>query len=141
MEKKNTLKGKSYWNSEGAYQKEYDQLYKELVPGFGEAETSDGELLRSITRLYYDYCNNGNGNVFTESWGEVEMDSMYEEFIENLIYGLMDNTTAKALQDFLKTHEAQDPSFSKDEMNIYDKVVDSVVHQILEERVLVKEEN
>ena len=142
MEKKNSLKGKSYWNSEGAYQKEYDQLYKELVPDFGEAETSDGELLRSITRLYYDYCNNGNGNVFTEyDDGEVEMDSMYEEFINNLIYGLMDNTSVKELQDFLNTHEAQDPSFSKDEMNIYDKVVDSVIYQILKERVLVKEDN
>lgn len=134
MEKKNTPKGKSYWNAEGAYQKEYDQLYEKLVPASGEAKTSDGELLRSITRLYYDYCNNGNGNVFTESWGEVEMNPMYEEFIGNLIFGLMDNKAAKELEDFLQTPGAKDPSFSKRQMNIYDKVVDSVVHQILEER-------
>ena len=137
MKQKNTLKGKSYWNESGVYQKEYDQLYKELVPDFGEAATSDGRLLRSITRLYYDYCNNGNGNVFTESWGEVEMNSMYEEFIENLIFGLVDNKAAKDLEDFLQTPDAKNPSFSKEEMNIYDRVVDSVVHQIIEERELV----
>jgi hypothetical protein len=136
MKKKSTSKGKSYWDKSGVYQKEYDQLYKELVPDFGETSTSDGRLLRSITRLYYDYCNNGNGNVFTESWGEVEMNSMYEEFIENLVFGLMDSKAAKDLEDFLQTPGARNPSFSKNEMNIYDKVMDSVVHQILEEREL-----
>lgn len=137
MKKKNTPKGKSYWDESGVYQKEYDQLYEELVPASGEAETSDGRLLRSISRLYYDFCNNGNGNVFTESWGTVEMNPMYEEFIGNLVFGLMDNKAAKELEDFLKTYEAQDPSFSKEQMNIYDRVMDSVVHQILEERELV----
>jgi hypothetical protein len=134
MKKKNTPKGKSYWDESGVYQKQYDQLYEELVPDFGEAETSDGRLLRSITRLYYDYCNNGNGNVFTEPWGEVEINPMYEEFIGNLVFGLIDNKAAKELEDFLQTPDAKHPSFSKEEMNIYDKVMDSVVHQILEER-------
>jgi len=136
MKKKNTIKGKSYWNESGAYQKQYDQLYEELVPASGEAGTSDGRLLRSITRLYYDYCNNGNGNVFTESWGEVEMNPMYEEFIENLVFGLMDSRVAKELEDFLQTPDARNPSFSKDEMSIYDKVMDEVVYQILTEREL-----
>ncbi len=136
MKKKNTPKGKSYWDESGAYQKQYDQLYEELVPASGEAETSDGRLLRSITRLYYDYCNNGNGNVFTESWGEVEMNPMYEEFIGNLVFGLTDNRVSKELEDFLQTPDARNPSFSKEQMSIYDKVMDSVVYQILTEREL-----
>ena len=134
MKKKNTPKGKSYWDESGVYQKQYDQLYEELVPASGEAATLDGRLLRSISRLYYDYCNNGNGNVFTEPWGEVEINPMYEEFIGNLVFGLIDNKAAKELEDFLQTPDAKHPSFSKEEMNIYDKVMDSVVHQILAER-------
>lgn len=60
---KSTELGKSYWYNSGAYQKEYDELYKKLVPSQGEAETLNGELIRSASRLYYDYCNNGNCNA------------------------------------------------------------------------------
>lgn len=60
---KSTKLGKSYWNNSGAYQKEYDKLYEKLVPSQGEAKTLNGELIRSASRLYYDYCNNGNCNA------------------------------------------------------------------------------
>ena len=38
-------------------------MYDELVPEDGEASTNRGEILRSITKLSYDYFNNGNCNV------------------------------------------------------------------------------
>lgn len=63
MEKRVTELGKSYWNENGAYQKEYDELYSQLVPDRGEAETIHGEMIRCVSRLFYDYCNNGNCNV------------------------------------------------------------------------------
>lgn len=63
MERKATPLGKTYWNKEGAYQKDYDKLYKKLVPDSGEANTVHGELIRGMSRLYYDYFNNGNGNA------------------------------------------------------------------------------
>ena len=63
MERKLTPLGKTYWNKQGAYQKESDKLFKKLVPDTGEAETVHGELIRSMSRLYYDYFNNGNGNA------------------------------------------------------------------------------
>lgn len=63
MEKKHTAPDKTYWNNEGGYQKEYDELYKKLVPDKGEANTVHGEMLRGVSRLYYDYFNNGNGNA------------------------------------------------------------------------------
>lgn len=53
-----------YWNERGVYQAEYDRLYKELVPQQGEADTHHGELLRSISRLYWDFFNNGGGNCY-----------------------------------------------------------------------------
>ena len=59
---KTTELGKSYWNENGAYQKEYEKLYADLVPSSGASKTLNGELIRSISRLFYEYCNNGNGN-------------------------------------------------------------------------------
>lgn len=55
--------GKTYWNDEGVYQTEFNELYKYLVPNCGDAPTIQGELLRVISRLNYDYFNNGNCNV------------------------------------------------------------------------------
>jgi DnaJ-class molecular chaperone len=63
MEKRITEFGKSYWNNNGAYQEEYDKLYEELVPSRGEADTIHGEMIRAVSRLFYDFCNNGNCNV------------------------------------------------------------------------------
>jgi hypothetical protein len=50
-----------YWGDNGAYQKSLEEL-RSLVPDKDKAETIHGELVRSIERLYYDYCNNGNMN-------------------------------------------------------------------------------
>mgnify|MGYP000556944428 CR=1 FL=1 len=55
--------GKSYWGHDGAYQNLYDSLWEQLVPASGYAPTIHGEMMRSISRLFYDYCNNGNGNA------------------------------------------------------------------------------
>ena len=63
LSKNQTPKGNSYWNDTGLYQKEYDDFYNELVPSSNEAETNHGELIRCISRLTYDYYNNGNCNA------------------------------------------------------------------------------
>jgi hypothetical protein len=52
----------TYWCEGGRYQSEYERLRQELVPQFGEAETVRGELLRCVSRIYYDHFNNGSGN-------------------------------------------------------------------------------
>lgn len=67
-----TQLGKSYWDNSGAYQAEHEKLYEELVPGMGEAETVHGELIRSASRLYYDYTNNGNCNAVDVEYYEEE---------------------------------------------------------------------
>lgn len=68
----NTELGKSYWNSNGVYQKEFDEFYEKLVPSSGASKTLNGELIRSISRLFYEYCNNGNCNACEQKWGEEE---------------------------------------------------------------------
>lgn len=63
MEKRTTPEGQSYWNNTGAYQEEHDRLWEELVPASGSAPTIHGELIRSVGRLFYEFCNNGNCNA------------------------------------------------------------------------------
>jgi RecJ-like exonuclease len=60
---KTTEIGNSYWNNTGAYQTEYHELYDKHVPVSGACETLNGELIRAMSRLFYEYYNNGNGNA------------------------------------------------------------------------------
>ena len=63
---------KSYWDNEDQFQKEYDELYNELVPASGRAENLFGEAIRAVSRLGHEYLNNGNCNAreTTEIEGE-----------------------------------------------------------------------
>jgi len=77
--------GNSYWNETGALNNEYHELYSKLVPDMGEAETVEGELIRSVSRLYWDYFNNGNCNVREEEfstcchcYGDGEVETVYD---------------------------------------------------------------
>ncbi len=63
LERKHTPKGGNYWGETGVYWNEYSKLWEEHVPPSGEAETVVGEMIRCISRLQYDYYNNGNCNV------------------------------------------------------------------------------
>ena len=54
---------KSYWDNEGQFQKEYNELYNELVPASGKAENLFGEAIRAVSRLGHEYLNNGNCNA------------------------------------------------------------------------------
>jgi hypothetical protein len=63
MEKRTTPTGQSYWNNNGAYQEDHDRLWAELVPASGSCDTLHGELIRATSRLFYEFCNNGNCNA------------------------------------------------------------------------------
>lgn len=59
----------TYWNSNGKYQKNYEEMWK-LVPPQGEViiENNDElqeaiENIRQMARLYHDFYNNGCCNV------------------------------------------------------------------------------
>jgi len=51
-----------YWDHTSRFHEEYQDLWNELVPAQGEAPTLQGELLRNMSRIAYDYYNNGFGN-------------------------------------------------------------------------------
>ncbi len=52
--------GNSYWNNNGRFQKEYEALWKRLVPAEGPAVTKAGEALRAMARIYYRWYNDGD---------------------------------------------------------------------------------
>ena len=51
----------TYWNKQGTYQADYDRLV-EAMPLMGNCDTVAGEMIRSVSRLGYDFYNNGMGN-------------------------------------------------------------------------------
>lgn len=50
-----------YWNKQGKFQTEFDELIK-LMPMSGNSDVLAGELIRAANRLAYDFYNNGMGN-------------------------------------------------------------------------------
>ncbi len=81
-----SIKIGSYWNNEGNYQAQYNKAWKQLIPAQGEAEDGLPEALRAISRIGYDYYNNGFCNLWErwdsgDGYDEVEMSSFYEELV------------------------------------------------------------
>lgn len=77
--------GKSYWYDNAAYSKEYEDLWNNLVPDIGSAETLHGELVRAFAKLNYDYFNNGNCNAIEEDEdeeSEYQVSGFYARFID-----------------------------------------------------------
>ena len=84
-----------YWDNEGKYQAQYDRAWKQLIPASGEAEDGLPEALRAISRIGYDYYNNGFCNLWRAdeeydsdgSYYDVYvMDSYYRDMVEYLAY-------------------------------------------------------
>jgi len=60
----------SMWDQKSPLFSTHEELYSLLVPTFGMAETTDGEAIRCIARLYYDAYNNGGMNSYYEGENE-----------------------------------------------------------------------
>jgi len=90
----------TYWNGNGKYQKEYDQMVNDLVPASGKCDTLAGEMIRAVSRLGYDFYNNGMGNNtsgalnFLESQGVTDSDTfatIYEYTRGRIYHGHYNN--------------------------------------------------
>lgn len=85
----------TYWAESGKYQKEYELLWQHLVPPAGPANSPAGELLRSVSNVYYDYYNNGGGNL-----------DVFSDRVQTVLDGLFDfmaySADSKALYELLQ---------------------------------------
>jgi hypothetical protein len=84
---------KRYWDNEGPRQALYDSLYKIYVPTEGEAPTKEGEVIRCVSRLYYDLFTNGGGNFDLE---------YYHDMYRTLYRALDDNKAKERLISLFK---------------------------------------
>ncbi len=54
---------KSYFDNTAKFSAEFNEMYTKLVPETGSALTLNGELLRAMNNLTYEFHNNANGNT------------------------------------------------------------------------------
>lgn len=133
-----------YWNEEGKFQKEYDYLFDKLVPTMGNAETKLGEVLRIVSKFYYEIWNNGNINA------RDEVEVYYDE------YDVDDTDTCTKVSDYYQEmlnylHEVY-PQFeetynqieyiilnylddTEKAVEIYDKFVDDIMEEVIKEYI------
>jgi len=73
-----------YWDNSSKYAPEYNDYWNELVPISGEANTLQGEVLRMMGRIMYDYFNNGFGNDRSmEAEFLEEHSNLFKQYMKN----------------------------------------------------------
>jgi len=136
---------KTYWDNEGKYQEQYDRAWKQLIPASGEAKDGLPEALRAISRIGYDYYNNGFCNLWTAdeeydsdgSYYDVyRMDSYYRDMVEYLAYEIP-RDLHKELQRFLL--DAQGYGNWSNQASIIDRIIDNIMERIIEDELLEEE--
>lgn len=141
-----TENGKKYWNGEGAYNEEYKRLCEEMVPDSGRANSYQGEVIRAVSRMYYEYYNNGNCNACQEipskpyyemeDEDDMEYDTVvsefYQGFIEIIYYYFCRRENEEGIKT-IKEIERQIPytDFSEPMMSLYERLVDIAVFEVM----------
>jgi hypothetical protein len=129
-----------------------------MVPPTGAAATVNGELIRGINRLFYEYLNNGNCNACRVTrvgdhgwWDEetedpdesesVEIDAYYGKFLDLISKSLESRIVAREVQPLMSRvreiieNAAYDMPmpvyFSKENVNAYSRMCDLVIWYVL----------
>ena len=135
----------TYWDKEGKYQEQYDAAWKQLIPTSGEADDGLPEALRAISRIGYDYYNNGFCNLWRAEevyesdesyYDEYKMDSHYEDMVDYL----RDHTPHNLHKEFrgwLKT--TQGYCNWADNADIIDRIISHIMRQIIEQELIETE--
>jgi hypothetical protein len=100
-----------------------EPLYDKLVPGNGDAETVEGEMLRAINRLIYRYYN--DGDKYYEGYGtetagpahsflvnanhplKAMMNRLFREFISDDEYEKMLNDILEAILTHIESKQGE----------------------------------
>lgn len=106
---------KTYWNSQGKFQKESDKISK-LMPCWGKTNNPYLNLYLTASSLYYDVYNNGGGNIIDSYVKDIEQ---YIKPYANELKGINFNCTINTIIKNLKTEEK------------LEKFVDSVIEFVM----------
>lgn len=96
----------AYWNSEGTYQKENNELWKK-IPSEGECSENHLEILRIASKIYYRYFN--DGDVIGK--GELDLDfGSYSDYISRIrrLWHTDEIEFSKYVHDSAEQHKALD---------------------------------
>ena len=135
----------TYWANEGKYQKMYNKAWEQLIPASGEAEDGWPEALRAISRIGYDYYNNGFCNLW-QGWEDIDdygeegmvykMDSYYEDMVEYLRIHIPYEMYME-LDTFL--HDAKGYGNWSNQAGVIDRIIDYIMEGIGEDGLLEEE--
>ena len=134
-----------YWDNEGKYQGQYDRAWKALIPASGEAEDGLPESLRAISRIGYDYYNNGFCNLWRaheeydgDDYYDVHtMDSYYEDMVDYLRHHIPGDLH-KGLTSFL--YDAKGYGNWSNQAGVLDRIIDHIMEGIIEDGLLEEEQ-
>jgi hypothetical protein len=126
----------SYWNETGKYQAQYSEAWGKLIPTSGEAEEGLPEALRAISRIGYDYYNNGFCNLW-HTWddGERTMDSYYRGLVDYL-QDYIPATMFVELKNWLPSVHYDSISWGNNGDWIIDRIIDHIMEQIISSNLL-----
>ena len=129
----------TYWDHEGKYQEQYDKAWEKLIPLQGEAEDGWPEALRSISRIGYDYYNNGFCNLW-RTWddGDTTMDSYYESMVDYLRHHVP-RQLHNELTGWLPTVKYGSISWGANGDDIIDRIINHIMEGIIKEGLLEEE--
>jgi hypothetical protein len=126
----------TYWDNNGKYQTEYELAWKQHIPMSGEAEDGLPEALRCISRIGYDYFNNGFCNLWqTQEDGYAVMDSYYEDMVEYLRHHIPYDMH-KELNGFLV--DAKGYGNWSDRCAVIEDVTSCILEQMIQQGMIAK---
>ena len=107
-----------YWNSEGKYQKQQEELFEALVPDMGSCDTLGGEVLRAASRIYYDAYNNGFCNNTSGAFN----------FLVEYVPGMEQHL--RAIEDYVNSEEMMPRGSHEAIDDALDGIMDTVIEWI-----------
>lgn len=93
------MENNTYWNHNGRFQKEYEELWARLVPPVGRAQTLAGEALRAVSCLYHRWYNDGDRVETTMRESEVP-ESAVQAF--NYLYQFRDPASEFSARELME---------------------------------------
>lgn len=134
----------AYWDNNGKYQEQYDKAWEQLIPASGEAKDGWPEALRAISRIGYDYYNNGFGNLWRcfedydgdDHYDEYVMDSYYEDLVDYL-RSEIPLDMHKELKSFLL--DAKGYGNWSNKAGVIDRIIDYIMEQIIDDELIETE--
>ena len=103
----------------------------------GSSQTLNGEVVRAINRLYYEFCNNGNCNAVEEDvdsfFNNTMITSFYQNFIDLIREFFKIKDCKNGIELINEIENIIETSGEPDNNNInkYDKCIDYIVWLIL----------